>query len=89
MSGNPMVGSRIAEMFSVGSMYVQNRNLKYSDPGWDSAYSFLISPTAILTSNNKVTGNQTNHSHDFFSENDRETSGGRGKSVPAWIFKEI
>lgn len=48
MSGNPMVGSRIAERFSVRGLYVKNRNLKYSEPGWDSAYSFLITPTAIL-----------------------------------------
>ena len=29
----------------------KNRNLKYSAPGWESAYSFFIGPTAIFMSN--------------------------------------
>lgn len=84
-----MVGSRIAERFSVRSVYEKNRNLKYSEPGWNRAYSFLISPTAILISNKSwgVTENPANHSHYFFSENYREMSGGRGKSILALIFK--
>lgn len=83
-----MVGSRRAEMFTVGVCICRTENLKYSGAGWDSPYSFLISTTAMPMSNKSwgVTENPTNHSCDFFSENDRWISGGRGKSVLPSIF---